>query len=60
MVATLLVGILGFAHSWLTVFVLLTLAWVGRGIVRAPRDSFLADSVDPGILWTCIWISPGT
>lgn len=46
-VATLFVGILGFAHSWLTVFVLLTLAWIGRGIVRAPRDSLLADSVDP-------------
>ena len=45
--ATALVGVLGLAHSWVSVFILLSLAWVGRGIVRAPRDSLLADSVDP-------------
>ena len=43
----ILVGLLAFAHSWITVLVLMTIAWFGRGMRSAPRDSLIADSLDP-------------
>ena len=39
------VALVSFAHHWFAVFILITLAWIGRGIIRAPRDSLIADSV---------------
>ncbi len=41
----LLVGCLGFAHSWQTVLILVSLAWFGRGLCSAPRNAIIADSV---------------
>lgn len=43
----ILVGLLGYAHSWATVLILMTIAWFGRGMRSAPRDSLIADSLDP-------------
>ncbi|MEM3623594.1 MAG: MFS transporter [Candidatus Bathyarchaeia archaeon] len=42
----LFVGIIGFARSWVEIFVYRVLAWMGRGTREPPRDALLADSVD--------------
>lgn len=42
-----LVGLLGFAHSWIMVLLIVTIAWIGRGLVSAPRNALIADSTDP-------------
>ena len=41
-----LVGLLGLATSWVTVLLLVTFAWLGRGLVSAPRNALIADSTD--------------
>ncbi len=41
------IGLLAFAHSSYEVFVLITLAWVGRGLCSAPRNAIIADSIAP-------------
>lgn len=43
----ILVGLLGFATSWVTVLFITTIAWIGRGLVSAPRNALIADSTDP-------------
>ena len=43
----LLVGFIGNAQHWLTILVLLTAAWIGRGLIKAPRNALLSDSVAP-------------
>ncbi len=39
-----LVGLLAFANHWVTVFLLMTGAWIGRGVISAPRNAIIADS----------------
>lgn len=39
-----LVGLLAYAHHWLTLFFLMTGAWIGRGLISAPRSAIIADS----------------
>lgn len=41
-----LVGLLAFANHWFTVFLLMTGAWIGRGIISAPRNAIIADSTN--------------
>ncbi len=41
-----LVGLLAFAQHWMVVFLLMLGAWVGRGLVSAPRNAIIADSTD--------------
>lgn len=42
-----LVGLLAFAQHWATVFILMTGAWIGRGLISAPRNAIIADSTEP-------------
>jgi len=42
-----LVGLLAYAHHWITVLLLMTGAWIGRGLVSAPRNALIADSTQP-------------
>lgn len=46
LLTSLFVGIIGFARSWIEIFVYRILAWMGRGTREPPRDALLADSVD--------------
>ena len=41
-----LVGMIGFAKSWLEVLFYRSFGWIGRGTREPPRDALLADSVD--------------
>ena len=42
-----LVGLLAFAQHWIAVFFLMSGAWIGRGLVSAPRNALIADSTEP-------------
>ncbi len=42
-----LVGLIGLAHSWITILFLHVCAWIGRGLVSAPRNALIADSTPP-------------
>ena len=39
-----LVGLLAFANHWIVVLLLMVGAWIGRGMVSAPRNAIIADS----------------
>ncbi len=41
-----LVGLLAFAQHWVAVFLLMLGAWIGRGLVSAPRNAIIADTTD--------------
>ena len=41
-----LVGLLAFAQHWVVVFLLMLGAWIGRGLVSAPRNAIIADSTE--------------
>ncbi len=41
-----LVGLLAFAQHWVVVFILMLGAWIGRGLVSAPRNAIIADTTD--------------
>lgn len=43
----LVLGCLAFVQSWVSILLLLMLVWTGFGMVRAPRDSMVAGSLDP-------------
>lgn len=40
----LLIGLMAFAQHWLVVFLLMVGAWIGRGLVSAPRNAIIADT----------------
>lgn len=41
-----LVGLLSIAHHWFTVLILMSGAWLGRGLISAPRNALIAHSTD--------------
>ncbi len=41
------IGTLAWAQSWTAVLVITTIAWIGRGMISAPRNALIADSVEP-------------
>ena len=51
-----LVGLLSLANHWFTVFLLITGAWIGRGIISAPRSAIIADSTDKAFYGKSLWV----
>jgi MFS family permease len=44
---TLLLATAGWVNSWLGLLIVLSIAWIGRGLISAPRNALIADSVSP-------------
>lgn len=44
---TLLLAAAGSVQSWQGLLLIMSLAWIGRGLISAPRNALIADSVAP-------------
>lgn len=44
---TLLLALAGSVHSWQGLLLIMSLAWIGRGLISAPRNALIAQSVEP-------------